>query len=153
MSKYPVIAKLTPNVTDISEIALAAQEAGADAVSLVNTFSAMVIDTKRRCSVLGNFTGGLSGPAIRPIAVYMVHQVAKRMHIPVVAMGGIMTANDALQFLIAGASMVAVGTANFINPRAPIEVLAGIKTYMKENKIKDIKELIGSLKESHEEQD
>lgn len=145
VSKYPVIAKLSPNVTDISEIALAAQEAGADAVSLINTFTAMAINVKTRKSVLGNFTGGLSGPAIRPIAVYMTHQVAKKVRIPVVAMGGIMTAEDALQFLIAGASMVAVGTANFVNPRAPLDVLSGITQYMKANKLTDIKQLIGSL--------
>ncbi|OGX24326.1 MAG: hypothetical protein A3D10_02320 [Omnitrophica WOR_2 bacterium RIFCSPHIGHO2_02_FULL_48_11] len=105
---------------------------------------------KKRRSVLGNFTGGLSGPAIRPIAVHMVYQVAHRVKIPVVGMGGIMNANDALQFLIAGASMVAVGTANFINPRAPLEVLEGIQAYMKENKITDIKDIIGSLRLTNE---
>ncbi len=143
--KYPVSAKLSPNVTDISEIAVAAENAGADAVSLVNTFAAMAIDIKTRRSRIGNFTGGLSGPAIRPIALKMVHDVYKRVKIPVIGMGGIMTANDALEFLIAGASMVAVGTANFVNPRAPIDVLNGITAYMKENKIKDIREIIGSL--------
>ena len=145
IAKVPVIAKLSPNVTDIAEIAAAAESAGADAVSLINTFTAMVVDIKKRRSVLGNFTGGLSGPAIRPIAVNMVYQVARRVKVPVIAMGGIMTAADALQFLIVGASMVAVGTANFINPRAPLEVLDGIKAYMKEQKMKDIRELIGSL--------
>ncbi len=145
LSKHPVSAKLSPNVTDISEIALAAENAGADAVSLVNTFSAMAIDVKTRRSRIGNFTGGLSGPAIRPIAVKMVHDVYKRVKVPIIGMGGIMTANDALEFLIAGASMVAVGTANFVNPRAPLEVLEGIKAYMKDNKISDIRELIGSL--------
>lgn len=144
--RYPVIAKLSPNVTDISEIAVAAQGAGADAVSLINTFSAMTIDVKKRRPVLGNLTGGLSGPAIRPIAVHMVYQVARRVKVPIVAMGGIMTANDALEFLIAGASMVAVGTANFVNPRAPLEVLEGIKSYMKENKMNDIREVINSLR-------
>lgn len=148
LSKVPVIAKLSPNVTDIAEIAGAAEAAGADAVSLINTFTAMVIDTKTRTSILGNFTGGLSGPAIRPIAVAMVHQVARRVKVPVIAMGGIMTARDALEFLIAGASMVAVGTANFVNPRAPLEVLEGIKTYMKDNKLTDIKDLIGSLRKT-----
>jgi len=145
ISKYPVIAKLSPNVTDIAAMAAAAEEAGADAVSLVNTFSAMAIDTRTRRSRLGNFTGGLSGPAIRPIAVYMVHEVYKRVKIPIIAMGGIMTVNDALEFFIAGATMVAVGTANFINPRAPLEVLNGIKDYLREHKIEDIKEIIGSL--------
>ena len=144
--RVPVIAKLSPNVTDISEIAVAAESAGADAVSLINTFSAMAIDVKRRKPVLGNLTGGLSGPAIRPIAVHMVYQTARKVKIPVIAMGGIMTANDALEFLITGASMVAVGTSNFVNPRAPLEVLEGIKAYMKENKMTDIKELIGSIK-------
>ncbi len=146
LSKFPIIAKLSPNVTDIAEIARAAEAGGADAVSLVNTFSAMAIDIKTRKSRIGNFTGGLSGPAIRPIAVYMVQKAASRVKIPVIGMGGIMTASDALEFLIAGAAMVAVGTANFINPRAPIDVLEGIESYMKENKINDIREIIGSLK-------
>ncbi len=146
ISSVPVIAKLSPNVTDITEIAKAAESAGADAVSLVNTFTAMAIDIRKRKSILGNFTGGLSGPAIKPIALSMVCQVAKAVKIPIVGMGGIMSAQDALEFLIAGASVVAVGTANFINPRAPLDVLEGIQNYMKENKIKDIKEIIGSLK-------
>lgn len=146
VTRIPVIAKLSPNVTDISEIAKAAEEAGADAVSLINTVAAMAIDTTKRLSVLGNVTGGLSGPAIRPIAVYMVWQVARKVKIPIIAMGGIMNANDAIEFLIAGATMVSVGTANFVNPRAPLEIIDGIKRYMKKNKIKDIKHLIGSLK-------
>lgn len=146
LSKFPIIAKLSPNVTDIAEIAQAAEAGGADAVSLVNTFTAMAIDVKTRKSRIGNFTGGLSGPAIRPIAVYMVRQAAQHVKIPVIGMGGIMTASDALEYLIAGATMVAVGTGNFINPRAPIDVLEGIESYMKENKINDIREIIGSLK-------
>ena len=146
LSKFPIIAKLSPNVTDIAEIAQAAEAGGADAVSLVNTFTAMAIDIKKRQSRIGNFTGGLSGPAIRPIAVYMVHKAASRVKIPVIGMGGIMTASDALEFMIAGATMVAVGTGNFINPRAPIDVLEGIEIFMKENKISDIREIIGSLK-------
>src|SRR5208283_2664522 len=145
LSKFPIIAKLSPNVTDIAAIARAAEDGGADAVSLVNTFTAMAIDIKTRKSRIGNFTGGLSGPAIRPIAVYMVQQAAHHVKIPVIGMGGIMTAADALEFLIAGATMVAVGTANFINPRAPIDILEGIESYMKENKINDIHEIIGSL--------
>ncbi len=145
ISRVPVIAKLAPNVTDITVIARAAEDAGADAISLVNTFSAMAIDIQKRKSILGNFTGGLSGPAIRPMAVYMVYQVAQTVKIPIIGMGGIMTAQDALQFILAGASMVAVGTANFINPRAPLEVLEGIKEYMREHKIKDIHEIIGGL--------
>ncbi len=146
LSKFPIIAKLSPNVTDIAEIAQAAQEGGADAVSLVNTFTAMAIDIKTRKSRIGNFTGGLSGPAIKPIALYMVQKVASQVKIPVIGMGGIMTASDALEFLIAGASMVAVGTANFINPRAPVDVLEGIETFMGENGISDIREIIGSLR-------
>src|SRR5580698_3507741 len=146
LSKFPIIAKLSPNVTDIAEIAIAAQDGGADAVSLVNTFTAMAIDIKTRKSRIGNFTGGLSGPAIRPIALYMVQKVASQVKIPVIGMGGIMTASDALEFLIAGATMVAVGTGNFVNPRAPVDVLEGIESFMKENKISDIREIIGSLK-------
>lgn len=145
ISRVPIIAKLTPNVTDIAAIAEIAEDAGADAVSLVNTFAAMAIDTKTRRSKIGNFTGGLSGPAIRPIALNMVYQTAQRVKIPIIAMGGIMEADDALQFLIAGATMVAVGTANFINPRAPIEVLAGILEYMKKNKMTKMEDLIGSI--------
>jgi len=146
LSKFPIIAKLSPNVTDIAQIAQAAEAGGADALSLVNTFSAMAIDIRARKSRIGNFTGGLSGPAIRPIAVYMVQQAAAHVKIPVIGMGGIMTASDALEFLIAGATMVAVGTGNFINPRAPVDVLEGIEGFMKENKINDIREIIGSLK-------
>ncbi len=146
ISRYPVIAKLSPNVTDISLIAKAAEDAGADAVSLVNTFQGMVIDIHQRACVLSNRTGGLSGPAIRPMAVSMVYQTARRVKIPIVAMGGIMTAEDALQFMIAGATMAAVGTANFVNPRAPWDVIAGIKDYMKKYRINDIHEIIGSLK-------
>lgn len=146
ISKFPVIAKLSPNVTDIGEIALAAEAGGADAISLINTFTAMAIDIKTRQSRIGNFTGGLSGPAIRPIALAMVHQVYKSVKIPVIGMGGIANADDALEFMIAGATMVAVGTMNFVNPRAPLDVLEGIVHYMKENKITDIQEIIGSLK-------
>ena len=145
ISRYPVLAKLSPNVTDIAQIAQAAEEAGADGISMINTFTAMAIDINRRSSKLGNFTGGLSGPAIRPIAVQMVYQVAQKIKIPIIAMGGIMTADDALEFIIAGATMVAVGTANFINPRAPLDVLNGIKEYMKKHKISDINLLKGSL--------
>jgi len=146
LSKFPIIAKLSPNVTDIAVIARAAEASGADAISLVNTFTAMAIDIKTRKSRIGNFTGGLSGPAIRPMAVYMVQRVASQVKIPVIGMGGIMTAPDALEFLIAGATMIAVGTANFINPRAPLDVLEGIEAFMKDNKISDIREIIGSLK-------
>lgn len=146
VSRLPVIAKLSPHVTDISAIATAAEGAGADGVSLVNTFPAMVIDVKRRRPVLGNGTGGLSGPAIRPIAVYMVYKVARAVQIPIIAMGGIMTAGDALQFMMAGATMVAVGTASFLNPSAPLEVLAGLKAHMKGAKQHDIRDIIGSAR-------
>jgi dihydroorotate dehydrogenase (NAD+) catalytic subunit len=145
VSKIPVFAKLSPNVTDIAVIAKAAEDGGADAISLINTLTGMVIDVNKRKSAIGNFTGGLSGPAIRPVAVYMVYQTAQTVKIPVIAMGGIRKAADALEFIIAGATMVAVGTANFINPQAPVEVLDGIKEYMKKHKIKDINQLIGSL--------
>ena len=145
VSKFPIIAKLSPNVTDISDIAVAAEQGGADAVSLINTFTAMSINIKTRKSKIGNFTGGLSGPAIRPIAVAMVNRVYNRVKIPIIGMGGIASAEDALEFIIAGASMVAVGTINFVNPRAPMEVLEGIENFMKENNITDIKDLIGSV--------
>lgn len=145
ISKFPIIAKLSPNVTDIAEIAKAAEVGGADAVALVNTFTAMSIDIHKRKSKIGNFTGGLSGPAIRPIAVAMVYKVSQAVKIPIIGMGGISNANDALEFIIAGASMVAVGTMNFVNPRAPIEVLEGIQDYMTKYGHEDIKDLIGSL--------
>jgi dihydroorotate dehydrogenase (NAD+) catalytic subunit len=145
ISRYPVIAKLTPNVTDIVSIAKSAEDAGADGLSLINTFTGMVIDVKTRRSVLGNITGGVSGPAIRPMAVYLVYKTAKEVKIPIIAMGGIMTPEDALQFIIAGATMVAVGTANFINPRAPLDILEGIKEYMRKHKIDDLRKLKGSL--------
>jgi len=146
ISSVPVLAKLSPDVTDITVMAKAAEDAGADGISLINTFTAMVIDTKKKRSVLGNFTGGLSGAAIRPIAVRMVYQTAQKVKIPIVAMGGIHTADDALQYIIAGATMVAVGTANFIDPRTPLEVLKGIKDYMKRNKIERLRSLRGSLR-------
>ncbi len=146
LSKFPIIAKLSPNVTDIADIAQAAEVGGADAISLVNTFMAMAIDIKKRKSRIGNFTGGLSGPAIRPIAVAMTHRVYQRVKIPIIGMGGIASTNDALEFIIAGASMVAVGTFNFVNPRAPLEILEGIQSFMREEGVKDIKQLIGSLK-------
>lgn len=146
VSRLPVIAKLSPNVTDISAIAGAAEDAGADGISLVNTFFAMVIDVEKRISKIGNFTGGLSGPAIRPAALYLVYRAARKVKIPVIAMGGIMAAEDALQFIIAGATMVAAGTASFINPYATVDILEGIKEYMRQNKVGDIKEITGSIK-------
>ncbi|MCD4780214.1 MAG: dihydroorotate dehydrogenase [Candidatus Omnitrophica bacterium] len=144
ISSKPMIAKLSPNVTDITEIAQAVEAAGADAISLVNTFSAMAIDIHKQKPVLGNITGGLSGPAIRPIAVCMVYQTYKKVNIPIIGMGGIMTAGDAIEFILAGATMVAVGTANFIQPQVPLDVLNGIRQYMKDRKIADVKDLIGA---------
>lgn len=145
VSAYPVIAKLSPNVTDVTRIALAAQEGGADALSMVNTFIAMAIDIHKRRSKIGNVTGGLSGPAIRPIAVRMVYETYPKVRIPIIGMGGVTCAEDALEFLIAGATMVAVGTYNFIDPRAPLAVVEGIQAYMKTHKMTDIRELIGSI--------
>lgn len=145
-AKQAVIMKLSPNVTDITEMARAAESGGADAVSLINTITAMKIDVHKRAFLLGNKTGGLSGPAIKPIAVRMVHQVANAIKLPIIGMGGIMNGEDALEFLMAGATMVAVGTANFINPSATIEVIDGIEQYMRDYNIADIKELIGCVK-------
>ncbi|MCG2711423.1 MAG: dihydroorotate dehydrogenase [Candidatus Omnitrophica bacterium] len=141
-----LIAKLSPNVTDITEIALAAQKAGADALSLVNTFSAMAIDIDTHRPRLANVSGGLSGPAIKPIAVKMVYDVAQAVKIPIIGMGGIMNADDAIEFIIAGAAAVSVGTANFVNPGISMEVIEGIKNYCKKKKLKNIKQLIGTLK-------
>ena len=145
-AKQPVIMKLSPNVTDISETARAAEEGGADAVSLINTLTGMKIDINKRAFVLANKTGGLSGPAVRPVALRMVYQVANAIKLPVIGMGGIATAEDALEFIMAGASMVAVGTANFFNPRATLDVIEGIGAYMGENQIEDIRELVGCVK-------
>ncbi|MFZ2419313.1 MAG: dihydroorotate dehydrogenase [Smithellaceae bacterium] len=142
----PVIVKLTPNVTDITVIARAVEEAGADAVSLINTLTGMSIDLKNRTPHLKNITGGLSGPAIKPVALRMVWQVAQKVSIPVIGMGGIMTAEDALEFMVAGAKAVQIGTANFINPRATMEIVDGMRRYLQENKIKSIKDIVGSLR-------
>lgn len=142
-----LIAKLGPDVSDIGKMAQAAEAAGADAVSLINTFIAMAIDVKSRKPVLANKTGGLSGPCIRPIAVAMTWEAAKNVKIPVIGIGGIMNANDALEFLIAGASAIQVGTANFMNPSASMEILSGIEDFMKKEKIKNMKEIIGSIRE------
>jgi dihydroorotate dehydrogenase (NAD+) catalytic subunit len=145
-TKKVLITKLSPNVTDITEIALAAEKAGSDAISLVNTFSAMGIDVSTRKPRIAMITAGLSGPAIRPIAVRMVWEVYQKVRIPIIGMGGIIDTSSALEFFIAGATAVAVGTANFINPKVSIEIINGIKKYMRENKIKDVKRLIGTLK-------
>lgn len=142
----PVIAKLSPNVTDITQIAKAAEDAGADAVSLVNTFAAMAIDINSQKPVLGNVTGGLSGPAIKPIALKMVYDVYRTVRIPIIAMGGIMKIDDAIEFIIAGATMVSIGTASFVEPRLALDVLSGIKKYMRKKKMKSMNEFIGSIK-------
>jgi len=142
----PLIAKLSPNVTSIVEIAFAAEEAGADALSLINTLLGMAIDIHTRQPKLANITGGLSGPAIRPVALRMVWQVAEAVDIPVIGMGGIMTAQDALEFIIAGARAVAVGTANFINPLATVEIISGIRNFMIRTNIRDMDDLVGSLR-------
>lgn len=142
-AKQPIIMKLSPNVTDITVMAKAAEAGGADAVSLINTLTGMKIDIERQTFALANRTGGLSGPAIRPVAVRMVNQVANAVKIPVIGMGGITNAEDALEFILAGATAVSVGTANFFNPHATEEIVQGIEHYMEKKKCEDIKELIG----------
>jgi dihydroorotate dehydrogenase (NAD+) catalytic subunit len=146
-TKLPLIVKLSPNVTDIGFMAKIAENAGADAVSLINTITGMVVDVKKRKPVLANNTGGLSGPAVRPIAVRMVWEVCKAVKIPIIGMGGIMNANDALEFLIAGAKAIAIGTANFVNPTATVEIIVGLEKFLIEEGLSDINEIIGSLKE------
>ena len=143
----PVIVKLTPNTADICGIAQAVAEAGADAVCLINTLRGMAIDVKTRRPVLGNVFGGLSGPAIKPVALAMVYQVAGVVDVPIIGCGGITKAADALEFIMAGATAVQIGTANFWNPRAPADVLEGLQAYLRRNKVKDIKELIGAARE------
>ncbi|MBR6019806.1 MAG: dihydroorotate dehydrogenase [Lachnospiraceae bacterium] len=146
VARQPIIMKLSPNVTDITEMALAAQNGGADSVSLINTITGMKIDINRRTFALANKTGGLSGPAIKPVAVRMVYQVAQKVSIPILGMGGIASADDALEFLMAGATAVSVGTANFHNPRVTEEIVDGIEAYMKRYGVEDISELIGCVK-------
>ena len=141
----PVIMKLSPNVTDIAEMARAAEAAGADAISLINTITGMKIDIHRRKFVLANKTGGLSGPAIKPVAVRMVYQTAHAVSIPVIGMGGIASAEDAIEFMMAGASAVAIGAMNFVNPYATIETIQGIEEFMEKERIEDINELIGCV--------
>jgi dihydroorotate dehydrogenase (NAD+) catalytic subunit len=145
-TNLPVIVKLTPNVTDIAAIAQAVEKAGADAVSLINTLAGMSVDLKTRTPHLKNITGGLSGPAIKPVALRMVWQVVQRVSIPVIGIGGIMTAEDALEFLILGAKAVQIGTANFINPRATLNVIDEMQNYLVDNKIEDINDIIGTFK-------
>lgn len=146
VAKQPVIMKLSPNVTDIAEMAKAVEAGGADAVSLINTLTGMKIDIHRRAFALANKTGGLSGPAVKPVAVRMVYQVANAVKLPVIGMGGIATAEDALEFILAGATAVSVGTANFFRPAATIEIAEGIEEYMRKYKVDAVTELIGAVR-------
>ncbi|UWP58713.1 dihydroorotate dehydrogenase [Ruminococcus gauvreauii] len=145
-AKHPVIMKLSPNVTDITEMAKAAEAGGADVLSLINTLTGMKIDVNRRTFAIANKTGGLSGPAIKPVAVRMVYQVANAVKVPIIGMGGIATAEDALEFILAGATAVSVGTANFTNPYTTTEIIDGLEEYMKKYRIEDIGELIGAVR-------
>ena len=145
-ARQPVIMKLSPNVTDITVMAKAAEAGGADALSLINTLTGMKIDIERRCFALTNKTGGMSGPAVKPIAVRMVYQAANAVSLPVIGMGGIATAEDALEFIMAGATAVSVGTANFYNPYATLEIADGIARFMEKHGVADINELIGCVK-------
>ncbi len=144
-AKQPIIMKLSPNVTDITEMAKAAEAAGSDALSMINTITGMKIDIYRKKFVLANKTGGLSGPAIKPVAVRMVYQASHAVKIPVIGMGGIASAEDAIEFILAGASAVAVGAMNFVNPYTTVEVVEGIEEYMRNNSVEDINELIGAV--------
>ena len=144
-AKQPVIMKLSPNVTDIGEMAKAVEAGGADAVSLINTLTGMKIDIRRRTFALANQTGGVSGPAIHPIAVRMVYQAAQAVKLPVIGMGGIACAEDAIEMMLAGASAVSVGTANFHNPTVTMEIVEGIEEYLRQNHMNDVRELVGSL--------
>jgi len=145
-ARQPVIMKLSPNVTDITEMAKAAEAGGADVLSLINTITGMKIDINRQTFALANKTGGMSGPAVKPVAVRMVYQVANAVSVPIIGMGGIMTAEDALEFILAGATAVSVGTANFCNPHATIDIVNGIEDYMRAKNVDDINELIGIVK-------
>ena len=145
-AKQPVIMKLSPNVTDITVMAKAAEAGGADVLSLINTLTGMKIDINKRTFAVANRTGGMSGPAVKPVAVRMVYQVAQAVKLPIIGMGGIMNADDAMEFILAGASAVAVGTANFHNPYATEEIAAGIERYMRKHQIEDIRELIGAVR-------
>ena len=145
-AKQPVIMKLSPNVTDITVMAKAAEAGGADVLSLINTLTGMKSDINRRAFAIANKTGGMSGPAVKPVAVRMVYQVANAVSLPIIGMGGIATAEDALEFIMAGATAVSVGTANFYNPYATVEIAEGIENFMKKQKVEDIRELIGCVK-------
>jgi len=144
-TRKPVIVKLSPNVTDVTVIARSVEQAGADAVSLINTITGMAIDIETRRPRLANITGGLSGPAIKPVALRMVWQVARTARVPVIGIGGIMRAEDAIEFFIAGATAVQIGTANFIDPRTALDVIAGIEHYLRQHGIRDIADLVGTL--------
>jgi dihydroorotate dehydrogenase (NAD+) catalytic subunit len=146
VTRLALIAKLSPNVTDITEFARAAQDAGCDGLSLINTLLGMAIDIRCRSPRLANCTGGLSGPAVRPVAVRMVWQTAKTVAIPIIGMGGIMTAEDAVEFLLAGASAVAVGTANFVNPRATLDVIEGLEHFLRTERIGSVRDLVGQVR-------
>ena len=145
-AKQPVIMKLSPNVTDITVMAKAAEAGGADVLSLINTITGMKIDIERQTFAIANKTGGMSGPAVKPVAVLMVYQVANAVKIPIIGMGGITTAEDAMEFILAGATAVSIGTANFSNPMATVECVRGIETYMKRHQVEDINDLIGIVK-------
>ena len=146
-ARQPVIMKLSPNVTDIAVMARAAENGGADAISLINTLTGMKIDIERQCFAIANRTGGLSGPAIKPVAVRMVYQAAQAVKIPVIGMGGISCAEDAIEFILAGASAVAIGTTNFYNPAVSLEVIAGIEDYMQRHRIEEINQLVGAVRD------
>ncbi len=145
-TSLPMLVKLTPNTSDIAKIALAVAEAGADAISVINTLKGMAIDITRRRPLLGNITGGLSGPAIKPVALYMVYEVAGAVDLPVIGCGGITAAGDAIEFIMAGASAIQVGTAGFTNPQAPLDVLEGIEQFMEKEGINNLTDLIGAAR-------
>jgi dihydroorotate dehydrogenase (NAD+) catalytic subunit len=145
-AKQPVIMKLSPNVTDIAEMARAAQAGGADVLSLINTITGMKIDIHKKQFVLANKTGGMSGPAIHPVAVRMVYEVSQAVSLPIIGMGGIMTAEDAIEMMLAGATAVSVGTANFRNPGVTMEILQGMKDYLEDQGIEKIKDLVGAVR-------
>ena len=145
-AKQPVIMKLSPNVTDITVMAKAAEAGGADVISLINTLTGMKIDIERQCFAIANKTGGMSGPAVKPVALRMVYQVANAVSVPIIGMGGISCAEDAMEFILAGATAVSIGTANFYNPYATVETVAGIEDYMRRHHCQDIRQLIGLVK-------
>ncbi len=146
ISKKPIVMKLTPNVTDIKAIAKAAEEGGADGISLINTITGMKIDVEKQTFALANRTGGLSGPAIHPVAVRMVYECANSVNIPIIGMGGCMNYKDAIEMMLAGASLVAIGTANFANPQATIDVIDGIEDYMKRHEISNLRDIVGAVR-------